>query len=132
MKVLVTGDRNWNNWASVWRSLRGLGPLTEIVHGGARGADSMCAYVANKLGYTVHEHKAKWDLYGKAAGPLRNQEMLDKHPNIGLCLAFHDDLAHSKGTADMVRRARAKGIPVNVIQTEDEDVESDSENLDRR
>lgn len=115
MTVLVCGDRNWSAWSAIWTVLRGLGPLTTIVHGDARGADKMCAFVARQLGYQVHAHPAKWDVYGKAAGPLRNQEMVDCHRDIELVLAFHDDLRHSKGTADMVRVARMAGIPVNVV-----------------
>lgn len=91
--------------------------MTQIVHGGARGADRMAGHVAKGLGYPVHVHEADWNAHGKAAGILRNQEMLDRHPDIELVLAFHDDLAHSKGTGDMVRRARAAGIPVNVVTT---------------
>jgi len=32
-----------------------------------------------------------------------------------LVLAFHNDVASSKGTADMIKRARSKGVPVEVI-----------------
>jgi hypothetical protein len=120
MKVLVCGDRNWDNWPSIWQTLRGLGPFTVIVEGEARGADKMCKYVAEKLGYEVLPYPAEWDTYGNAAGPIRNQQMLDENPDIGLVLAFHDDLASSKGTKDMVKRARKAGIPVNVITTDDE------------
>lgn len=119
MKVLCCGDRNWSHWPSIWRELRGLGPHTEIVEGEARGADKMCRYVAEQLGYPVHRHPAEWDRHGKAAGPIRNQEMLDEHPDIKLVLAFHDNINESKGTADMVRRARAQGIPVNVVMSAD-------------
>lgn len=41
--------------------------------------------------------------------------MLDTHPDIGLVLAFHDNIGQSAGTADMVKAARERGIPVNVI-----------------
>jgi hypothetical protein len=115
MKVLCCGDRNWTCWKTIWSTLRPLGPLTEVVEGEARGADKMSRYVAEKLGYPVHKHPAAWDIHGKAAGVIRNQEMLDNHPDIELVLAFHDNLEASKGTKDMVSRARAKGIPVNVI-----------------
>lgn len=118
MTVLCCGDRNWDNWSAIWRELRRLGPNTVIVEGEARGADSMCRHVAERLGYPVHKHPALWEKHGKAAGPIRNQEMLDKHPDIDLVLAFHDDIKASKGTADMVRRARAQGIPVNVVTSD--------------
>lgn len=115
MKVLACGDRNWDSFPSIWRELRGLGPLTEIVHGDCRGADKMCGGVAKQLGYPVHAMPADWNKHGNASGPIRNQAMLDAHPDIELVLAFHADLKTSKGTKDMIARARAAGIPVNVV-----------------
>ncbi len=49
---------------------------------------------------------AKWETYGKAAGPIRNREMLLNLP--ALVVAFPG----GKGTADMVRQAERAGIPV--------------------
>jgi hypothetical protein len=115
MKVLCCGDRNWDNWLLIWRELRALGPLTEFVHGDCRGADKMCGHVAKSLGRAVQSVPADWKKYGKAAGPIRNQEMLNRHPDIGLVLAFHADLSKSRGTADMVARAEAAGIAVKVV-----------------
>lgn len=36
---------------------------------------------------------------------------------IDLVLAFHDDLEHSRGTKDMVKRARAANVPVQIISS---------------
>lgn len=113
--MLCCGDREWAPWPPIWRELRGLGPTTEIVEGECRGADKMCRHVAEQLGYPVHKHPADWTQYGKAAGPIRNSQMLKLHPDIALVLAFHDDLEHSTGTKDMVKKARAKEIPVKVV-----------------
>jgi hypothetical protein len=119
VKVLCCGSRNWKSWEPIWRELRGLGGLTEVVHGDCRGADKMCGYAADKLGYRVHKFPADWEQFGHSAGPIRNDAMLDSHPDIGLVLAFHDSYATSKGTKDMVEKARAAGIPVNFIRSED-------------
>jgi hypothetical protein len=52
-------------------------------------------------------YKAEWDKHGRAAGPIRNQQMLDDgKPD--LVLAF----AGGRGTDDMCRRAREAGIEV--------------------
>jgi len=53
MKILCCGDRNWTNWDAIDRELRSVGPHAVIVHGAARGADSMCGKVANELCYGV-------------------------------------------------------------------------------
>lgn len=114
--ILVTGDRNWTieNEAQkiiVWTLLHGFREQQPtVVHGAARGVDSIADEHAKALGYDVHPHPANWDEFHKAAGPIRNQEMLDEeHPDI--VLAFHDDLTHSKGTKDMVNKAVKAQVP---------------------
>jgi len=57
---------------------------------------------------------ADWKSYGKGAGPIRNQLMLDEgKPD--LVLAFHNDISSSRGTADMIRRAKKHGISYEII-----------------
>lgn len=121
MKILCCGDRNWSSWRVIKKELASLPPTVVIIHGDARGADKMCGYVAEKqLGLTVRKYPAEWEKHGKAAGPIRNRHMFDtEQPE--LVLAFHNDLANSKGTKDMVSYARSKGCPVNVITEETED-----------
>ena len=112
MTVLVCGDRNWSSLAAIRRRLRALPPDTVVIEGEARGADTLARVAAQELGFRVRKFPARWSEYGRAAGPIRNQQMLDAGPD--LVLAFHADLAHSKGTADMVRRATKAGLPVRV------------------
>lgn len=115
LRVLVCGDRDWNDWETITAELQRLPRDTVIIHGGARGADKMAAYVAaTDLCLSVIPFPADWKKHGKAAGPIRNQEMLDSGRPTRV-LAFHPDLRNSKGTADMIRRARAAGIPVRVV-----------------
>lgn len=108
--IVVTGDRNWTNREAVRREFAKLPPDTTIVHGGCRGLDTIAGEVAVEFGFAVDSHPAKWDLYGKGAGPIRNQEMLDLKPK--KVLAFHPDLSSSKGTKDCVREAMRRDIPV--------------------
>lgn len=77
-----------------------------IVHGAARGADTIARLVAEDLGLATEAHPADWKKHGKAAGPIRNQEMLDS--GIDLVIAFPG----GNGTADMVKRARQAGVEV--------------------
>ena len=117
MVVLVCGDRFWQDAHTIRRVLAGLGPDT-VVHGGAPGADRLAGVVAAGLGLSVRAYPAQWHQYGRAAGPLRNQEMLaDARPD--LVLAFHRNLARSRGTGDMVRRAQAAGVQVRVFTGKD-------------
>jgi hypothetical protein len=123
MNILVCGSRDWNDFTTIKKYLEELKttdnntqqPIT-IIHGGCKGADSIAGYLAGQLGFQVRVFKADWSKYGKAAGPIRNQQMLDEgHPN--LVVAFHDALENSKGTLDMVSRARKAEINVIVIKS---------------
>lgn len=108
MRVLVCGDRNWSDKKTIqtvlWNLMKEHGNLT-IIHGACRGADRMAAEVGYEIGADVLAFPAEWDKYGKAAGPIRNQQMINEgHPE--MAIAFHNDFAHSKGTKDMVTRLR--------------------------
>lgn len=92
-----------------------------LIHGCARGADTLSETALRVIYHQkatvkpeILRFPAQWYKYGRAAGPIRNQQMLDEgKPD--LVLAFHSDLEHSKGTKDMVTRARKAGIEVRVI-----------------
>lgn len=122
MKVLVTGDREWTDGFAilyVLGALKWIYDPTEVIviHGDARGADRLAAEIALDLGYSVKPYPANWDKYGKSAGPIRNQHMLDDNPDIELAFAFHNDLGKSKGTKDMVERLKKAKVPVKLIHS---------------
>lgn len=77
-----------------------------IIHGGAKGADEGADQWGKAKGIPVIVYPADWEVHGKAAGPMRNQAMIDSKPD--LVIAFPG----GKGTADCVRRAKAAGIRV--------------------
>lgn len=113
MKVLVCGDRNWINEAPIRERLSKLPKDTIILEGGARGADTLARHAAEFLGLKVIEFPADWDKYGRAAGPIRNEQMIDEGP--GLVIAFHPDISKARGTADTVGRAKRRNITVEII-----------------
>lgn len=113
MLILVCGSRNWNIMGPVMARLEKLPKLSTIVEGGCEGADKLARQAADVLGFDVIEYPANWNGRGKAAGPYRNRKMLDLKPD--LVIAFHENLETSKGTADTVREAKRRGIPVEVI-----------------
>jgi hypothetical protein len=105
MRVLVCGDRHWVDRAAIKRELRKFPANTVIIEGEAKGADSLARDVALELGFKVLSFPADWDKYHRAAGPIRNRQMLTEgKPD--LVLAFHQDLTRSKGTKNMVTLAR--------------------------
>jgi hypothetical protein len=115
MKVLVTGGRGFSNRTLLFASLDSLHAdhaFTMIIHGGASGADRLAGEWAASRCIPVEVHPADWQKYGRAAGPIRNQRMIDRKPD--MVVAFPG----GRGTADMVRRVRMAGIELVVVEQE--------------
>lgn len=108
-RILVTGGRNYANVRLLTRTLDDLArtrAIAVIIHGNAPGADSLAAEWARRSRVPVEAYPADWRR-GKGAGPERNARMLaEGKPD--LVVAFPG----GRGTADMVRRARAAGVRV--------------------
>ena len=121
MKILVTGDREWDDIMTVVETLEKFPSGTIIVHGACRGADNTCAAIAEDLGFIVRPYPADWVKFPRAAGPIRNQQMLDEEHRddepIDQCIAFHNNMAASKGTKDMVKRAEKANIRVFFVRS---------------
>jgi hypothetical protein len=138
MRVLVTGGRNYANRDRVYRALdevcdafglwttpdeygNKLPSDVEIIHGNAGhfdeeegvvyGADLLADEWAISNWVPMRRYPASWGAHGKAAGPIRNQQMLaEGKPDI--VVAFPG----GHGTADMVRRAKKAGVRVIEVQ----------------
>lgn len=120
MRVVVTGSRGWTDWREIHRVLSQLPIGSTLIHGGCQGADLLANYAAHLLGFEVICVKANWAKHGKAAGPIRNREMLDMKPD--RVIAFR--LNMSRGTTDCIRAAEDRGIPVDVYDWAKERVEA--------
>ncbi len=115
VRYLFCGARDWADKGKVYHRMEKLGPDDLVIEGGAPGADFIAGVCADILGLPHCTFRANWDFYHKAAGPIRNKWMLDfGRPE--KVVAFHSDIKSSKGTADMVTRARKIGVPVEVIK----------------
>lgn len=106
MRVLVCGGRDYFDFPRVEEMLSRI-TITSIVHGGASGADALAQEYADDHFIPTLVFEADWAKHGKAAGPIRNEYML-LHGKPDLVMAFPG----GRGTADMVRRAKAAGVPV--------------------
>lgn len=118
MRVVVFGGRDFyaEQWLKtelcdlVWRRNRFASVPAQIktlIHGGARGVDQMAGNFGIGCGLEVIEFKADWGKYGKAAGPIRNKQMIDEgRPDLGV--AFPGGF----GTANMIKQLDSAGIPV--------------------
>lgn len=112
MRVLICGSRSLTvRWVPIIRERLLLYLPTEVIQGGQVGADAIAASEARGMGILVRDFPANWLRYGNAAGPIRNQQMLDEGKPEEVW-AFHTDPELGKGTRDMVQRARKAGIVV--------------------
>lgn len=116
MRVIVCGSRDFENYSLLNEELNNwLGELDKkklvILSGAAKGADTLGEKWAYANYVTVERYHADWEKHGKAAGPIRNSEMLEAGAQA--CIAFWDGI--SRGTKDMIDKARAKGIKVKVV-----------------
>jgi predicted Rossmann-fold nucleotide-binding protein len=101
-----------------------------VLHGGARGADAAIARAAHQLGWCSLVMPAEWGRHGRAAGPIRNRELLEQaiaravaHTSPGsiasvLVVAFPG----GAGTASLVQQARRMAsrspVPISVAEVQ--------------
>jgi hypothetical protein len=105
MRVLICGGRDFNNYKMLCTVLDELNEkhnFSCVIEGEARGADRLSRAWANSRKIQVEPYPADWKTYWwGAAGPIRNQEMIDKgKPD--MVIAFPGN----EGTADMLSRSR--------------------------
>lgn len=144
MRVLVCGDRHWGKipvdsaglWVEEYAERVRQGELHQlrlktyliefdaeygidvIIEGEAAGADKLSRVWGEERDITVEPYPAKWAIYGRGAGPERNTQMLEEGEPDHV-IAFHDDIMHSRGTADMVRQSRRRKVPIDIVSIDD-------------
>jgi len=115
MKILVCGSRKFADYQLMRQVLADIEERASItiIEGAAQGADLMARWLAVSLGCEVIEFPTQWNQYGKRAGIVRNQQMLDEGKPDRV-IAFSMTYPLTPGTSDMVRRASAVGLPVEI------------------
>lgn len=96
MKTAIIGSRIAHDYQQLLEAIEGL-TITEVISGGAKGADQLAERYAQEHRIRLTVIKADWTK-GKEAGPLRNQQIVEAAE---LVLALWD--RQSKGTADTIR-----------------------------
>jgi hypothetical protein len=114
--VFVTGDRDWTDRQSLREVFQCHLPSTWFLAGGCRGADLIAEQEAEIAGLLPIRMAAPWSFYKKRAGPIRNRAMgkllaaLRASGFTVTAYVAHDNLAASRGTADMVRVLEGHGF----------------------
>jgi hypothetical protein len=115
-KVVIAGGRDFDNYELLSKTCDFM--LSEkikthnvvIISGAARGADTLGERYAQEHGLGLDRHPANWDLHGKAAGYIRNKEMVDI---ADACICFWD--GKSKGTKHTIDLSIEKGIKLKIV-----------------
>lgn len=119
MKLVVSGTRHLNDYGLFCQALEESGFLQTlngvecIIQGDATGVDKLAARWADEHEVPKITKKADWNEHGKAAGPIRNGEMIEYAieggERAGL-LAIWDGI--SNGTFDCIKKAKAKNLVI--------------------
>lgn len=104
MKTVIAGGRDYQLTAEDYARLDRL-PITEVVSGGARGADTCGEMWATRTGKPVRRFPADWDKYGKSAGMIRNGEMAAYAEAVVL-------FPGGRGTDNMFQTAVRRGLVI--------------------
>lgn len=86
-KIVVTGGRSYSNDTLLFKILSSFN-IECLYVGDATGADELAIKYANSCNIPTRVFKADWVKYGKAAGPIRNYEMLDAAGEMAIVVAF--------------------------------------------
>ena len=111
MRILVCGDRNWTDVKTIEDYIKTLPRGSVVIQGMCNGADLIARKRAKIHRLEVIDFNPDWERFGRAAGPIRNRDMLEKGKPDRV-VAFHNNLAHGKGTQNMINQAVDAGVPV--------------------
>lgn len=116
MRCIIAGTRDcdWtlDHFSSVVAQCPFVDEIKIVVSGNARGIDRLGEAWAKANGRRCHIMPANWSLYGRSAGPIRN-EVMSKEADALIAIRR---IGASRGTDDMIRRANEKGLKVFVFE----------------
>jgi len=114
MKIGIIGSRSFDSYTLLDKIVKGLplyNMITEVVSGGADGADRLGALFARNNGLKLTEYLPRWDKYGKSAGFRRNELIIQ---NSNIVIAFWD--GESKGTLHSINLAKKYKKELHIIK----------------
>lgn len=111
MKLAIIGSRSFTNFEHLNEMLTPYThEISEIISGGAPGADKLAEQWADLHNIPVTVFKADWEKFGRSAGPKRNHDII---MNCDECIAFWD--GESTGTKHSIGLCKKYNKPVRVI-----------------
>ena len=112
MKYAVIGSRHYSDYSKL-KSVLEKYDITSIVSGGAKGTDQLAERYALEKSISIEVIKPDWNRYGKAAGIIRNKDIIN---HCDAVIAFWDGI--SKGTKSTIHFAEnaKKLVTIHIIQ----------------
>lgn len=119
MRVLVFGSRTFSDVVFLFETLdkfHATYDFSTVIEGEAPGADTLAREWAEVRHIDVEPYPARWEEYGRAAGPIRNTQMLlEGRPE--MAFGFIDGaIINSKGSKNMWQQALKANIPTHLFQ----------------
>jgi hypothetical protein len=120
-KVIIAGSRKFCDYPKLRTSCDSIlqewlsDPHADVmvVSGGAHGADNLGELYAEERGLEIDRHPADWKRHGRSAGVIRNIEMAEC---ADMLIAFPKEGEPNRGTMNMVKEARKRGLRVRIIE----------------
>lgn len=110
MRVIIAGGRDFNNYVLLLETIiKSNFDITEIVSGGAAGADRLGEKFAYEANISLKRFPANWNIHGRKAGIIRNGQMAEYADAL---IAVWDN--KSPGTANMIKQAQSKRLKIFV------------------
>ncbi len=119
IKILICGGRHFNEYEVFCKTVKSIIEELkieleeiELVSGGCEGTDKMAERFAEDNGIPIKVFLPDWKRYGKAAGPIRNRQMIVfiKDFDFRYVIAFTSD--KSRGTRNTIDLAKKNNIEV--------------------
>lgn len=117
-KLIIAGSRSFTDYLVMQSMmplvLESLGLSAQdliIISGTARGADTLGEKYAADNALQINKYPANWSKHGRAAGPIRNEEMATHADG---CLVFWD--GNSRGSESMIALAIKAKIKTMVVE----------------
>lgn len=117
MKIVVGGCRDFFDYSTVSAHLDALlkthdpNDTVTFLSGHCSGVDQLTEQYARERGYSLLLFPAEWKRYGRAAGPMCNQAMVEKSDQV---VAFWD--GKSRGTKSLIQYAQKLQKPLVIIK----------------
>lgn len=118
-RIIICGGRHFNDYNALESLVdsvfveKGLtNNEVEIVSGHCEGADMLGEMYAKNHGIVCKVFPAEWTKCGRAAGPIRNSQMIEyaSESSIPIVVAFVSP--RTKGTLDTINKATKKGFSI--------------------